>query len=252
MNNSQDSQEWQALLADYVLGEVTSEEAETVHQLLRTHPELQEELIHLQETLALIPLTLPESSPPKYLKMNILHLAKMGVENTSVNAIVTSLHQKSRLQLLALGTIAVALLVGLGWSNYRLQQQLAIAQSELSAIQTKIATISALNHRLMSLKGTTKAPQATGVVVIIPGSNKAIMTINNLPPLPAGKVYRLWAIVNGKPFECGQFNVDKNGQMMKQMPLDSAITNNSKLLITIESVEAVLQPTGSEVMTSQI
>jgi anti-sigma-K factor RskA len=252
MENFENPQQWQELLADYVLGDVTSEEAETVYQLLITHPELQEELVHLQETLALIPLTLPESSPPKKLKANILQLAQIGADTTSMNAIVDSLQKKFRLNLLVLGTIAFSLVVGLGFYNYRLQKQLAIAQSELSQTQTKITAQSESNHRLVSLKGTTKAPNATGMVVILPENNQVIMTVNNLTPLPSGKVYRLWAVSDGKNFDCGKFNVNEKGQIMKQMPLDDIMKNNPKLLITIEPTKTVPKPTGAEVMTSQI
>jgi hypothetical protein len=76
MTHSQDSQEWQALLADYVLGDVSPEEAETVHQLLISQPELHQELDYLQETLSLIPLALPKSSLPKDLGKTILQLAQ--------------------------------------------------------------------------------------------------------------------------------------------------------------------------------
>jgi anti-sigma-K factor RskA len=82
MTHSQDSQEWQALLADYVLGDVSPEEAETVHQLLISQPELHQELDYLQETLSLIPLALPKSSLPKDLGKTILQLAQAETDSS--------------------------------------------------------------------------------------------------------------------------------------------------------------------------
>jgi anti-sigma-K factor RskA len=250
MINSQDFQGWQELLADYVLGDVTSEEAETVRQLLLAHPELNEEISHLQETLALIPLALPESSPPKMLGANILRLAQ--TQTNFANSMVDSLQKKSKAKLVALGSVALAVILGLGFYNYRLHQELAIAQNELSQYQNAIATLPESNNRLLSLKGTNKAPSATGVVLVMPKMGKAMMTVQNLKPLPSGKVYHLWAVANGKKYDCGQFNADQKGQVMKQMPLDEIITNTSTLVITIEPTESITQPTGAEVMIGNI
>jgi len=250
MINSQDFQGWQELLADYVLGEVTPEEAETVRQLLIAHPELNEEINHLQETLALIPLALPESSPPKTLGANILHLAQ--TQSNAANSIVASLKKKSKANLLTVSSIAISVILGLGFYNYRLHQELAIAQNELSQYQKAIATLPESNHRLLSLKGTNKAPSATGVVLVMPKMGKAMMTVQNLKPLPQGKAYHLWAVSNGKKYDCGQFNADQKGQVMKQIPLDEIITNTSTLVITIEPTESITQPTGAEVMIGNI
>jgi anti-sigma-K factor RskA len=252
MENFQNPQQWQELLADYVLGDVTSEEAEIVHQLLLAHPELQEELTHLQETLALIPLTLPVSSPPGKLGKNILQLAQTDSAFVATNSLLNSLRKKSIINLLTLGAIAFSFILGLAFYNYRLQQQLAIAQSESSQFQKVIAGLPASNNRLLALQGTSQAPNATGIVFIMPTNNQVIITAQNLSPLPSGKVYRLWAMADGKKFDCGKLNTDKKGHIMKQMPLDDVIINTSKLLITIEPTEAFPQPTGAEVMTSKI
>ena len=255
MTNSQDSQQWQALLADYVLGDVTPEEAETVHQLLITHPELHQELDYLQETLSLIPLALPESSLPKNLGQNNLKLAQAETPFS----VVEIPQKKSKVGLFSLAAvtkcafgIAFSFILGLGFYNYRLHQELAIAQAQLSQYQDAIAALPESNNRLLSLKGTQKAPMARGVVLIMPKTHKAMMTVQNLSTLPKGKVYRLWAVANGKKFDCGKFNANEKGQVIKEMPLDDIIANTSMLVVTIEPTESVDQPTGIEVMTGSI
>jgi anti-sigma-K factor RskA len=248
MTHSQDSQQWQALLADYVLGDVSPEEAERVHQLLITHPELHQELDYLQETLALIPLALPESSLPKNLGQNILKLAQAETPFS----VVEIPQKKSKVGLFSLAAIAFSFILGLGFYNYRLHQELTIAQAQLSQYQDAIAALPESNNRLLSLKGTQKAPMARGVVLIMPKTHKAMMTVQNLSTLPEGKVYRLWAVANGKKFDCGKFNANEKGQVIKEMPLDDVIANTSMLVVTIEPTESVDQPTGIEVMTGSI
>ena len=93
---------------------------------------------------------------------------------------------------------------------------------------------------------------ATGVVLILPNTQKAVITLQNLTSLPRDKVYRLWAVVNGKKVDCGQFNANDKGQVLMQMPLDRNIHNISTVLVTIEPASAVSQPTGVTVMTGTI
>ncbi|KZL47797.1 hypothetical protein A2T98_21400 [Nodularia spumigena CENA596] len=64
---NQNFDELQELLAGYVLGDLTSEEVAKVKQLLETSPELKVEVNGLQNSLALLPWALPETSPPKNL-----------------------------------------------------------------------------------------------------------------------------------------------------------------------------------------
>ena len=248
MTDSQDSQQWQELLADYVLGDVTSEEAETVHRLSISHPEIQAEIDRLQEALALVSLSLPQSSPPPDLGEKIFQLAQV----TPTNSIVELPKRKVKLRVLALSSTAISLILGLGLSNYYLHQEVGILQANLAQHQQQIAALPEPKNRLFSLQGTDQSPTATGVVLILPNTQKAVITLQNLTSLPRDKVYRLWAVVNGKKVDCGQFNANDKGQVLMQMPLDRNIHNISTVLVTIEPASAVSQPTGVTVMTGTI
>jgi hypothetical protein len=175
-----------------------------------------------------------------------------GFDHFGKCAIPLNGYKKSKVGLFALGAMAFSFILGLGFYNYRLHQKLAIAQAQLSQYQEAIAALPESNNRLLSLKGTQKAPMATGFVLIMPKTHKAIMTVQNLSTLPTGKVYRLWAVADGKKFDCGKFNANEKGQVIKQMPLDDIIANTSMLVVTIEPAESVAQPTGIEVMTGSI
>lgn len=70
------------LMAGYVLGNLTPEEAEEFRQLLTEHPELAEEVHRLQEVLEVLPYALPEVAPP-------LHLRSAILESASVDSIPT-------------------------------------------------------------------------------------------------------------------------------------------------------------------
>ena len=154
MNNPE---EWEKLIAGYVLGDLTTEEVAVVHQLLALHPELLSEVDQLQEVLALIPLALPEDYPTSQLRSQILKNANLqeaqsefpelddisSVPISEISPIKKPLYLNKPLNKInktyLVGLIFTTLLVGLGFDSYRSRQQLAIAQRELSGYQEAIA-----------------------------------------------------------------------------------------------------------------
>lgn len=66
------TEELEILLAGYVLGDLTQEETTKVNQTLKFNPELVLEVNRLKKTLAILTLSLTETSPPKSLRSKIL------------------------------------------------------------------------------------------------------------------------------------------------------------------------------------
>ena len=73
---------WEALITGYVLSDLTPEEAALVKQYLETYPELASEVESLQATLALFPLSLPETKPSERLRSQILQAAEKDLLTT--------------------------------------------------------------------------------------------------------------------------------------------------------------------------
>ena len=260
------------LLAGYVLGDLTLEEVVRVNQHLASHPELAEEVSRLQATLALLPLSLPETSPPQRLRSQILQAASASAQNGAAKQ-SNRIRNQSKIWLGLAGSVAAALVLSLGWSNYRLHRQLAIAQAELLRSRTEIATLrdSTLqqelvaaqadlsryqqlvtllrqpNNRLLTLKGMTPTSQSSGSLVIAPNRQAAVLTLQNLAPLPKGKLYRLWAFVNGQKVDCAEFTPNSEGKVFLQLPLDNW-AGTTAVAITIEPSQGVVKPTGEMVM----
>ena len=248
MVDFQDSEQWEELLASYVLGDLTPEEIETVNQLLKTHPELEAEVSRLQKTLALFPLALPESSPPTNLGSQILQAASASVTD-SPDRTLNRVSRPAKVKLGILGSVAAAFVVGLGLYSYRLNQQLASIQTELSHYKEAIALLRQPSNRLVSLKGTNAIPQASGSMVIVPSAEVAVLTLQNVTPLPKGKIYRLWAAANGKKIYCGEFKPDSQGKVFVELPLDDVMSGNYSIVVTVEPSQRTSQPTGEMVMT---
>lgn len=166
-------EDWETLLAGYVLGDLTPEDAMAIKQYLQLYPELADEVNSLQATLALFPLSLPKSSPPQNLRSQILEAANKDL------AAQVETDKQTRPQLISqhtprlrerlgsrrgssrtshwkrlssgvsqgitsnwfgfAGCVAALFIATLGLHNYQLQKQLAIAQVDLSRYRQETA-----------------------------------------------------------------------------------------------------------------
>ncbi|MGK7909924.1 MAG: anti-sigma factor [Synechococcus sp.] len=285
MTRSNHSENWHELLLDYVLGNLASEEAAALQQQISDNPELQKELLALQEALSTLPYTLPETNPPSRLKASILHaIEESGLQNPSPDRLARALPpeakerrakpriwQKSRI--LGLSTsIAAGLVLALGLDNYRLrlkldttaqlQQQVQQYRVELSNQQDQLQTTSTLVRALQrtepillyGLEGTGQAEGVTGRLVMVPGREEIVFVSNNLPTLSEKQVYRLWAIAeeSASPQYCGQFRSSTIGAVHWSAPTTSCSNNPIQLLITLDMFEDSIESAGPLVMQGQI
>ncbi|MGD1909831.1 MAG: anti-sigma factor domain-containing protein [Rivularia sp. (in: cyanobacteria)] len=245
MVNWGDNPELQELLASYVLGDLTSEEVTEVNKLLEQNPELIAEVNNLQETLALLPFALPENEPPADLGSQILQ----GAVTSTTTLNKSNQSRKKQLWQIIAATIAASIIVALGLYNYRLQQQASAIRQEIWRYQDTIALLRQQNISLIALEGTEDNSQAFGSFAIAP-TGKAVLTLQNLPELPDNRVYRLWAVAEGKKIDCGDFEVNEEGKVLVQLPVDNSMGSVSSALVTVEPLQPVEQPTGEIVMRS--
>jgi anti-sigma factor RsiW len=262
-----ESEELNELLASYVLGDLTPEEVAKVNQLLKSHPELEVEVSRLQQTLALLPLSLPEASPSATLGSKIMQAAARDVGNFPASGSIVPrreteplpaetrsnrLGRKPRIWLGLVGSVAASVLIGLSLYSYRLHQQVVATQAELSRYREAIALLRQPSNRLLSLQGTNVIPAASGSLVVVPSSETIVLTLQNLTPLPEGQIYRLWGVVNGQKIYCGEFNPDLQGRVLVEFPLDADMSDSSSVVITVEPSQQLPYPIGETVMTGSI
>lgn len=146
----------------------------------------------------------------------------------------------------AAGAIAALAAIALLADNFRLRQT-------LQADQAIVATLQQPDSVIYSLKGTENAAQASGSLVVNPGDQTAIVLVQNLPTLPVGQAYRLWAVAKGatKPAYCGQFNNHRSGTARWSLPEGVCSASVPQMLITAESATAPPVPQGALVMKSE-
>jgi anti-sigma-K factor RskA len=240
----------EALMAGYVLNDLTSEETEVFERLLAENPRLTIEVKRLQETLDVLPYALPEVEPPPHLKEAILAA-------TTTQSIPQP--QRWRWGSIAAVIAALVALVAI-WDGYRLRQQLSSTRQNLAILKTELETIKKLqpaidvlqqpNTRVFSLAGTDKASTASGNIAIDSQQKKAVIVFQNLPTPAANQIYRLWAIADDKKVACASFKTTPQGKVLEEFPLSAIAcsSGNSTLAVSLEPIPSPPQPTGPIVM----
>lgn len=219
------------LLAGYILGDLDPEEQQALIQLLRERPDLAQQIEHLQETLGLLPYGLPDPEPPAQLKTRILTAA------VALNRRLRPNRWTQASPWIALAASLVA--VWLGFDSYQMRQQLVPITAMLQTSGT----------RLVAFKPMKQDLATTGSMVITPGDSQAVLVLKGVPRLPVGKVYRLWAVAGPQKIGCGQFTPNAQGEVWVKVPLDDQLAQRS-LMVTLEPMNAPMQPTGPMVLTS--
>ena len=241
---------WEDLATGYALGNLSAQEAEELKRLLEAHPELAVEVERSQKTLSLIAQAGLNQPTPPHLRSKILAAASLNqVDHHSTR-------QGFPWAILA-GSMAVLIL--LGYDSYRLRQELKATRQLLREMQRQDrdsqALLTALRQSsVFPLVGDGEAKAAAGTA-IVNLDDKAIIFVENLPPLPKGEIYRLWAIVatTPEPIFCGQFMTNLEGEIAKSLVPPSEVFNSkiSKLVITAERETTPSdRPQGTIVMQS--
>lgn len=238
------------LLAGHVLGDLDSLEQQQFNNLLRDDPGLALEIERLQETLNLLPYTLPEEEVPSpLLRDKILNTVQTTPPLTKVTAPVQSLPVARPSFWPWLGSIAAVAAVVLGLDSLRLRQELSTVQGQLSQQQAVSQLLQNSDTKLVSFKGTTEAMQSSGNLLFTPNQT-AILTLKDINPIPKSQVYRLWAIIDDKKIFCGDFTPDAQGKVLLSIKLAPELAG-ATLAVSLEPNKPLPQPTGPIVLISR-
>ena len=240
MIDSRDPDALEELMTRYVLGDLSREQAKEFEQVVATNPGLAAEILRLQQAYHLLPYAVA-TPPPAHLRFRVLRAAQTTKARKAMR--LESRIYWSRM----VGAIAAALMIFLGWDNYRLRQELQLQAEVNTLLQQPNVVLS------FSLNGTGTLSRSVGSVKLDLDMKKAAVVIRDLPPLPTHQAYRLWALlVGGEAIPCGQFTTNAHGSVVTQLPIpvDAYTSPIKQLFVTVEPVSTPLQPTGPTVLMS--
>jgi hypothetical protein len=264
----------ESLLAGYALGNLTPEENAQLKLLLEEYPELATELEDLQATLSLLPLALPELEPlPTHLEAQILDEAQTDLD---LSHVVRPARSKRiaipKAWVIGLSSAAAFIICLLGLQTYDLQEKLMVTQKQnqqfqqaltlaksqlqqsqqtrqqLTRYQQAVSLLQQPDNRFIALRASQPKLTSTGSLVIAPRRATALLALQQVEPPPPGKVYRMWAVVNGRKISCTDFKPNAQGEVFLQMPL-TTWGQATEIVVTLEPVQSLPQPVGEMVIT---
>lgn len=96
------------------------------------------------------------------------------------------------------------------------------------------------------LQGTDAAPGARAMLAYDPGTGRAMLLADNLPPVPAGKAYQLWYIAGNKPLPGTVFTPDARGHAEVRDQAPPKGRDATIFAVTLEPSGGVSAPTGDK------
>jgi anti-sigma-K factor RskA len=213
-------------LPAYSLGALDEPERREVAHHLRVCASCRMEFEHLHQQVSALGLLVWVVPPPPHLEQRVvqaaLRAAPRQLHARSIPRFWEAVrHWGSRA---ALAFSAAALILAAVTSGVLLhlnaqlaaqvQQQRAVAaalQARAAELDQILQLVVAADTRVFDMQGTELAQQARGRCYVNPKLGMGWLYVENLRPLPAGRVYQLWLLFDGERISGGTFRVDQSG-----------------------------------------
>lgn len=232
------------LLEQYVLGLTSPDENRVVEEAARKHPEVQEEILAMQQALDQY---INEHSipPPPGLKEEVME--SIDRQDALYREEIVSRVSLTRV-LLALSIFG---LIGLTWYHFDQQKkseheysamvtEYHLCQKEREALKAQMAPMAAEFSTLVDgqtqhvhVRGTSDESDALMIVYYNPDRKDVLMQVVNLPTPPKGHQYQVWADVKGEMINMGLLeNAERNS------------IHHLSFIPEAESVNVTIEPLG--------
>ena len=90
----------------------------------------------------------------------------------------------------------------------------------------------------------------SGRVLLLEAEGLAVLELTGLPPLPAGRIYQIWALDDGRAVGAGTFSVDTAGGAVVVIRVDR--TSTDTIAVTEEPLGGSLQPTTPVLLSAAL
>ncbi len=133
---------------------------------------------------------------------------------------------------------------------YVLAAALAIAVAVLAGWNVYLQTSDGGGQDVTIVRALSDGGGTQGRIVYIQEEQLAVIAVQDLAPLPADKVYQVWAISDDTTIGIGLFNTSESGEASAAIQFD--LSEAEIVAITIEPAGGSPQPTTEPVLTAQI
>lgn len=207
------------ILELYVLGRLSGREAGEVEEYADEHPEVREEITHIEKVLEQLAVTMAVPVEARVLQKA---LQQIRSEQQAPATVPTEGARSLAWVAWALALLALAAAAWFWSVSNGSQSELQEVRQELETLRADCATISSERENTQSilagltlpdtrsivLNGTENAPDKRAVVFYNTATEATYFSPSNLPAPPAGKQYQLWGIDGDGPKSLGVLDLD--------------------------------------------
>jgi anti-sigma-K factor RskA len=249
------------LLELYALGLASPQETIEVEEWVSQYPEIKQEIEAIEMTLESYARA-HAIDPSPLVKEKILLQISQDEQKSIYNVSASEAKAQSNIyripSFFKLAAAAIfILLIGsiiLTYSYYNkyrsASRELQLAQQKIDqqnqaniAMKTDIDVMTDKNSQPVVLKGTPHAPDALAKIYWMKTTGDVYVDPTNLPGVPSGKQYQLWAIVDGKPVDAGMISTEKGIYHIQKM---KSFGHAEAFAITLEKTGGSPTPTMDE------
>lgn len=233
------------LLPAYALGCLCTEDASVVSEHLESCDKCNAQLSAYQRTVDLLSFGAPRVDPPDVLKKKLMN--KIQPKRLMDNKIQRPpkrqmwrafWHKFSPVWAVA----SLAIITALTFSNL-MQLQTSRKLNGEEAVREML---------IIKMRGTSKAPNADGTLVIGHNRLRGVLVASDLPVPDKNYQYQLWLIENGKRTNGGGFSVTPNGYAVVEVASQVSLLNFQSFGVTLEPAGGSSSPTGHQVMVGYL
>lgn len=244
--NQIDDKSFDELKDAYVLGALPGDERAAVEAYLVSRPERQAEIEDLVGVAGLLALAPTEQDPPAELRRRLMGVVASESTRPRAARRPTSswLGRFAGLRNVALGATALLVVGLLSW-NVLLQEDVRNLRGEVEEART---SSEAREPREIELGGTW-AEQGARAEVTALRDDRAIIVVEDMPPLPDDRTGQVWVINDDVPEPSGL--LDSSGNMAATA-ITTPLGEADAIAVTVEPAGGSDEPTTDPVLVQEL
>ena len=239
-----DHERFEELKDAYVLGALAEEERQEVEDYLAVHPERQAVVVELSAVVGMLALSPEEHEPSPELRSRILEaVGAEGVRpRTSRRSWLAKVGDLLGPRSLALGATALLVIGLFSWSML-LPGEVQDLQGRVQSLQNQPQ-----EPQMVKLGGAGTEQGARAELVTLEG-DRAVLVVEDMPPVPEGKTYQIWVIEDDVPKPSGLFEPNQDSvAAVVEHPLDGG----DVIAVTVEPEGGSRKPTSDPMLAAEV
>jgi anti-sigma-K factor RskA len=228
----------------FVLGALPEEERREFEEYLTSHPERGAEIDELEAVAGLLALSPQEQEPPPELRRRIMDTVEAEAvrPSPSSRSWLAWIGELLSARNLALGAAAL-LVIGLFSWNMVLQGEMQDLQGRIQSLQDQPQ-----EPQMVELGGAGTEQGARAELVTLEG-DRAVLVVENMPPVPEGKTYQIWVIEDDVPQPSGLF---KPKQDSVAAVVEHPLGGGDVIAVTVEPEGGSPKPTSDPMLAAEV